>query len=94
MPLDETSLIAKIIAEYISEEILEDDITLDFDDNLLSDVGVDSLGMLRLVGFIESHYSLKISPTYFTIDNFRSINAISRFTQSLLCEKEDHGLTQ
>lgn len=79
--------IAQNIHEFIVEEVMEDDDELDYDDNLLMEVGVDSMGMLRLVGFIELEYSLKISPSFFTIENFENINTVSAFVELLITEQ-------
>ncbi len=81
------SNIALEIHEYLVEEIIEDDYELDYEDNLLTEVGVDSMGMLRLVGFIESQFELKVSPAYFTIDNFKNVTAVSVFVETLIQEQ-------
>ncbi|MFT6269797.1 MAG: acyl carrier protein [Alphaproteobacteria bacterium] len=81
------SNIALEIHEYLVEEVIEDDYELDYEDNLLTEVGVDSMGMLRLVGFIESQFELKVSPAYFTIDNFKNVTAVSVFVETLIQEQ-------
>jgi acyl carrier protein len=82
-----SSEIALKIHEFLVEEVLEDeDEELGYEDNLLTEVGVDSMGMLRLVGFIESEYDTKISPAFFTIENFKSVTAVSVFVETLLGE--------
>ena len=80
----EIANISQSICEFLCEEILQEDIELDLDDNLLTELDIDSLGMLRLVGFIESEYQIKIPPTFFTIENFRSINTVSNLTLNIL----------
>lgn len=79
--------VALKIHEFLVEEVIEDDEVLNYEDNLLTEVGVDSMGMLRLVGFIESEFDLKISPAFFTIENFKSITTIVVFVISLLQEQ-------
>lgn len=64
------------LINYISLEILELDELLDENENLLADGMVDSLGMLRLVGYIEANWHIKIPPQDFIIQNFRSVNAL------------------
>jgi len=78
--------IAQTLTHYLSQEILEQTEPVNGEENLLMELGVDSLGMLRLVGFIESYYNLTISPIYFTIENFRNINVITSFVTNLLNE--------
>ena len=84
--LNNKSDICQTLRHYIQEDILEDDSDIEVEENLLTETGIDSLGMLRLVGFIESTYEIKISPIYFTIDNFRNLNAISDFVHNLVTE--------
>jgi acyl carrier protein len=84
MEVIEITSISQNISVFLCEEILQEDLELDYDDNLLTELEIDSLGMLRLVGFVEAEYQLKIPPTYFTIEHFRSINTLSRLTQTLL----------
>ena len=50
------------LKDYISTELLDDAGQIDDDENLLADGMVDSLGMLRLVGFIEETYGIKVPP--------------------------------
>lgn len=82
--------IAKKVHEFLIEEVIEDadedDFELGFDENLLTDVGIDSMGMLRMVGFIESEYDISISPAFFTIENFKSVATISVFVSTLIAE--------
>jgi acyl carrier protein len=81
------SEIAMKIHEFLVEEVIEDeDDELGYEDNLLTEVGVDSMGMLRLVGFIESEFETKVSPAFFTIENFRSVTTLSIFVETLLGE--------
>jgi acyl carrier protein len=80
----EVSSIGQNISDFLCEEVLQEDIELDFDDNLLTELDIDSLGMLRLVGFIEAEYQLKIPPTFFTIEHFKSINTVSSLTFQIL----------
>ncbi|MDJ0991447.1 MAG: acyl carrier protein [Desulfobacterales bacterium] len=48
-------------------------------DNLLADGMVDSLGMLRLVTYIENLLDIKIPHSDLVIDNFRNIEVISQY---------------
>ena len=80
--------IASVLAQYVAEEILADGTLVELDENLLSDGLVDSLGMLRLVGFIEASFEIKIAPDQFTIVNFRDLNVISRYVARLVDDTE------
>ena len=54
------------IAAFISQELLDGQ-EFEHDENLLEDGAVDSLGMLRLVAYLEEHYAIEIPPEQFTI---------------------------
>ena len=72
------------LIEYISREFLGDgsDQRVAADDDLLTSGLVDSLGVMRLVGFIESDLGVSVPPQDVTIENFGSINAIVSYLQS------------
>lgn len=80
--------ISESLVAFISDNILADGTRIDVEQNLLSDGMVDSLGMLRLVGYIETSYEMKIPPDQFTIQNFRNIDSISTYVNQLLSNKE------
>lgn len=69
---------------FIGEELLDEDDAIDAHENLLADGMIDSLGMMRLVAFIETQYDVKIPPQDFTIENFRTVALIDRYVQKLL----------
>ena len=70
--MDKTALLEK----FVSEELLNNTASVTRDDNLLADLLVDSLGMMRFVRFIEDTYDLEIPPEDVIIENFRTIGAI------------------
>ena len=69
----------QLLKTYIRTELLSGQQDVDDDDNLLSDGMVDSIGMLRLVGFIEEHLQLSVPPEDFTIENFRTVGVIADY---------------
>ena len=64
------------LLHFVSTELLDQTELIESDDNLLSDGMVDSLGMLRLIAFIEAEFAIKVPPEDFTIENFRTITVI------------------
>jgi acyl carrier protein len=72
------------LKNFIEQELLADGTEVANDDNLLEDGMIDSLGMLRLAAFIEEAHGVKIDPGDFTIDNFRSIDVIAAYFDSLM----------
>ncbi len=67
------------IAAFIHDELLEGPHVVGDDDMLLNDGVVDSLGMVRLVGYLEETYGFEIPPQDFSIEYFRSINTIAAY---------------
>ena len=71
--------IREALRQYVSEELLEEEAPVEDDENLLADGMVDSLGMLRLVAFIEESYGVRVPPQDFTIENFRTIETLDTY---------------
>ena len=71
------------IKSFVIEELLDDLDSVDEDEVLLSDDLVDSIGMVRLVAHIEETFDISIPAEHLTIENFRSINTISKYLENL-----------
>jgi len=67
------------LRQYIGEELLDDEAPPGDEENLLADGMVSSLGMLRLVAFIEDSFGLRVPPEDFTIEHFRTIDTLCRY---------------
>ncbi len=68
------------LIEFIRVELLEDpDAALSTDDQLLLDDIVDSLGVMRLVQFIEQRSGTAVPAEDITIDNFATIRTIAAY---------------
>lgn len=72
------------LLDFICEELLEDEEPVSAEENLLADGMIDSLGMLRLVAFIEAEFEVKVPPQDFTIQNFRSVAVVDQYLDRLL----------
>lgn len=66
------------ILTFITEELLNNrgDIKLTVEEDLLSSGLLDSIGIMRLIQFIEETYNLVIPPEDMTIENFVSVEAM------------------
>ncbi len=64
----------------VSEGLEEDQIEVQ--DDLLGSGLVDSLGMMRLIQFIETKANLSIPPEDMTIDNFMTVAHICTYLES------------
>lgn len=76
--------ITEELTTYISEELLDDDFPVTADESLLADGMVDSMGMLRLVAYIDERWNIEVPPQDFTIENFRTVSAIGAYLSSRL----------
>ncbi len=54
------------------------------DESLMQNGVVDSLGIFRLVAFLENAFRLRISDEEITHDNFQSVDTIERFVNAHL----------
>ena len=71
----------EMLKNFISTELLNYGKQIDAEENLLMDGMIDSIGMLRLVTFVEEEFNLKIPYEDLTIENFRSVNVISGYLE-------------
>lgn len=74
----------EVIARFIADEFLRDTEARDIPDDLnLIDAGiVDSLGLLRIVAFLEEELQVVIEPEAMVPENLNSIQAILDLTQT------------
>ena len=72
------------IKQFILSDLIKDNSTstLDADENLIDSGVVDSLGIMKLVAFLESNFKISISDDEILLDNFETIDAISKFLVS------------
>lgn len=70
----------KTILEYIVAELLEDpDEEISADSSLFQSRILDSLNLVRLIGFLEETFNIKINSSEVTIENLDSVNNILIF---------------
>ena len=70
-----------ILIKYIQEELLNNELDeeLDVTDDLLGDGILDSLGMMKLILFVETEFKTKIPPQDMVIENFMTVDHISSY---------------
>ncbi len=71
------------LRDFIQHELLQQSGAVplgDEDDLLLSGI-VDSLGVMRLVEFMETEFAMEVPPEDITIDHFLSIDAMAQFIE-------------
>lgn len=66
----------EILKKFISEDLLNNRQQVEADDDLLGEEIIDSMGVMRLVAFVEEAFACKVPQSDITITNFRTIKAI------------------
>ena len=73
------------ITRYVTAELVGDpNMELESDVELLMDGIVDSIGAVRLVGFIEQRWNVRVPPQDVTIENFGTIADITNYVSTSL----------
>ena len=73
----------KVIINYIVEQLHggRADLEIEPADDLLSSGLVESMGMMRLIQYIEEQFDLKVAPQDMTIENFISVEAMVNYIE-------------
>ena len=73
-----------IIIKYIQDNLLtgKGEIELLPEDDLLGSGLLDSMGVMRLVGFVEETFHIQIPPEDIVIENFMDVKAITNYVES------------
>jgi acyl carrier protein len=76
--------VEKVINDYISQELVPDPALLPLSDETpLLDSGIlDSLGLLRLVVFLEERFAITMDDTDLLPENFASVNSICAYLRA------------
>jgi acyl carrier protein len=70
------------VRDFIKSELIVSSSDVTDDQELLMSGLLDSMNVMRLVGFLETEFSTTIPPEDVIIENFSSISQISRYMQS------------
>lgn len=75
---------SETILRYISAELLlgQENLDLDASDNILTTGLIDSLGIMRLIAFLEEEYELHVPPEDVTIEHFRTVQKIADYLEA------------
>lgn len=73
----------KILIDYITKELLNETLedALETDDDLLGGGILDSLGMMKLILFIEKESNTKVPPEDMVIENFMTVGHIVAYLE-------------
>ncbi len=79
---NQSEIIQTLIQYIINDLSISGDITeISEEDDLLGDELIDSMGIMRLVAFIEKKYSMVIPPEDVRIENFMNVKAIANYIE-------------
>lgn len=67
---------------FIQSELLNDQQSITAEEDLLISGLIDSIGVMRLVGFIEKNLETTIPPKDVTLENFGNVNTIVSYLDS------------
>ncbi len=68
------------LQQYIQDELL-DGREISDDENLLLGGLIDSMGVMRLVAFVEEAFQVSVPPEDLTIENFMTIETMIRYLE-------------
>jgi acyl carrier protein len=72
-----------ILIDFIEQEFMRGrGASLKADDELLSSGIIDSLGILRLVAFVEERFGVQMPDEDVVFENFHSVNAIADYLET------------
>ena len=74
--------ISENLKTFMQNELINGTVTLNNDDDLLLSGLIDSLGVVRLIAFIEQTFDTHIPPEDVTIENFGTVQSIADYIQS------------
>jgi acyl carrier protein len=74
-------MVLKTLKDFVESELLSGRM-VETNENLLLSGLVDSLGVMRLVGFIEKSYGFKVPAADVKLSNFQTLDAIAAYVAS------------
>jgi len=71
----------EIVKDYVSRELADEGKLTDLkeEENLLANGIMDSLGILKLVSFIEQKFDIRVPDEDVTVQNFRTLKDIASY---------------
>ncbi len=74
----------QVILTFITAQLLDDRASeLTADDELLGSGLIDSLGVMRLIRFLEEQFEVRVPPADVTIEHFSSVTTIVAYIATL-----------
>lgn len=73
-----------LIRQFIIDEFVRDQSTIDETTNLLEQEIIDSLGIFTLIAFIEDRFGVRVAPEEVNLENFETLASISSLVERKL----------
>lgn len=82
----ERAALEQELSNFVAKELLTNQSVDDLSphDELLDSGLVDSMGIMRLIGFIDQRFEYAVPPGDVTIDNFNTLTAICEYLEAKL----------
>lgn len=82
--------IERVIKDHIVKEFMYDEVGtfLDGDEPLIRPGIIDSLGIFRLIAFLEERFGIKIQAEDVVLEKFETVNAIKNLVMAKLPKSE------
>ena len=75
----DASDIETTILDFIHQELVAADVSVNAGDDLLSGEILDSLAILRLATFVDEEFKIGMQPSDFLIENFQTAAVLTQF---------------
>ncbi|QEG01373.1 D-alanine--poly(phosphoribitol) ligase subunit 2 [Stieleria maiorica] len=76
------------LIKFIQNELMgNSSVTISQDDDLLGGGHIDSMGIMRLIAYLESEFGISVPPEDVTIENFESPRTIATYVQTALNQR-------
>ena len=73
------SALAEALTSFIQDEIVVDDMVVEFETDLLLSGAVDSLGVIRITHWMEEATGVAVDPGDVTLENFQAVSKMSAY---------------
>lgn len=77
----------EILKDFIQNELITDGSQIDYSDDLLLSGLVNSMGVMRLAGFIHEQLGIRIPPEDVVIEHFITIDALAKYLKNHSIER-------
>ena len=71
------------IIRFIQDNLLHSNDAIDPEESLIDRGLIDSIGLMQLLGFLESSTGVRVPDRMVTPDNFQSVTAMERMVEQL-----------